>query len=794
MYGQTQRGFSGALRLVFCLVLGAGAFLILYRLGLPSLWLDEAASPLNARYPVAYILELSRSLEEHPPLYYLLLKAVMGLGQSDALLRLPSALCGLGCLVMAALVGRGLFGWPAGILAAALWLAMPQNLWLSRIARPYALWLFLFSCSVFFLERFLRLGKGRDLWLLLGVNAVMTATHYLTFPVMAAQGACLVLCLPTGAPARRWRAAGLYAAGAACIAATAYIFLIRHSSTSQDILGYADAPAAILPTLGQAVAGALYYFEEPLPRLVWLLAVAAGFLLLWRHNRPAFRFLLTLAAIPLAAIFVLGKSTGLYSRHVSFLALPACLALAGGAASAARLAPRLGLVTVLVLAVAVADPLLLHRKDFYALHSYQVPVIGNNYKETADALAAMAGPGTAVSYSNDFFGNAVAWYLAQKPHPNPVDDQRLTPDDKTARLIYAASTHHGYLAWTDAEFRWKFGPDVGVRRLDATTFYTLTVPRQPVHAFTALPASFAFTAAYPGFFATAAALDGLRHHQNARSPAVVATRNDHEATARFVYENRAPAAPQDVLVNILYDNVGRDNRLAARVTFDDEPATTYPLSTGYDAVHQRPLRLRREAPYARLAVEVTLRCASLTPTLEGGDLETLRLREVQTFLCPAADGAACRKQAEQALEASLLDNFRDERFLGGSSVPQHVVPGTDSGVVEVDGEGQAGWTRLVPREPDKAGSLRLEVRTDAPRLVFFPRLGHHSSIRVWADTDDGGRELLFGLRNDSEHWTPVSAQYELVVPPRLRGRPVTMTFELLGPWAQLWRRGDSLFF
>lgn len=794
MYGLSQRGFSGALRLVFCLVLGAGAFLILYRLGLPSLWLDEAASPLNARYPVAYILELSRSLEEHPPLYYLLLKAVMGFGQSDALLRLPSALCGLGCLIMTALLGRGLFGWPAGLLAAALWLAMPQNLWLSRIARPYALWLFLFSCSVFFLERFVRLGKWRDLWLLLGLNAIMTATHYLTFPVMAAQGACLVSCLPPGAPARRWRATGCYAAGAAVIAAAAYFFLIRHSQTSQDILGYDDAPANILPALGQAIAGALYYFEEPLPRLVWLLAVAAGFLVLWRKNRPAFRFLLTLTAIPLAAIFVLGKSTGLYSRHVAFLALPASLALAGAVASVPRLAPRLGLVTVLVLAVALLDPLTLHRKDFYALHSYQVPVIGNNYKETADALAAMAGPGTAVSYSNDFFGNAVAWYLAQKPHPNPVDDQRLTPDDATARLIYAASTHHGYLAWTDAEFRRKFGPDVQVRHLDATTFYTMTVPREPVHAFAALPASLTFNAAYPGFFATAAALDGLRYHQNARSPAVVATRNAREATARFVFENRAPAEPQDIYVNILYDNVGRNNQLAARVTFDDEPPVTYPLSAGYDAVHQRQLRLRRETPYARLAVEVVLRCAALTPTLEGGNLETLRLREVQTFLCPGADGAACRKQAEETLDASMLDNFRDERFFGGSSVPQHVIMGAENGVIEVDGEGQAGWTRIVPRDPAQPGFLRLEVRTDRPRLVFFPRLGLHSSIRVWADTDDGGRELLFGLRNDSKHWTPVSAQYELVVPPRLRGRPVTMTLELMGPWAQLWRQGDSLFF
>ncbi len=777
----------------FWLVLGLGAVLIFWNLGVPSLWLDEAASPLNARYPFPYILELSRTLEEHPPLYYLALKGVMALGQEDFLLRLPSALCGLGCLVLVALLGRDLFGWGAGALAAALWLAMPQDLWLARIARPYALWLFFFLCSLRFLLRAAREGRARDLWLLLAANLLMTATHYLSFFLMAGEACALLACSGSLDARRRLRVLGLYLAGATTIVGIAYWALLRHSRTPQAILDYNDAPARILTALGQAVAGALYYFDAPAPRLLWLAAALLGFFALWRRDRPALRFLLPVAAVPVLLLFLFGKSTGLYSRHLAFLAPLASLALAGAAASLPPLAARTSLVTACVLVLAAGDALGPHRKDFYDLHSYQVPVIGNNYKQAADALAALAGPGTAVSYSNDFFGNAVSWYLANKPHPNPVDDQRLTPADATARLIYAASTHHGYLARSEAEFMRKFGPGARATQVDTTMLYALDVPRIPTHPVEALPARLRLDAAYPGFFATAAVLDGLRHHQNARSAAFVATRNDRDAVAAFDFENKAPQGPQDIFCNVDYDNRGRENLLAARAAFDDEPAAVFPLSAGDDAVHQRQVALRRDKPWKRLRLEIVLRCASLTPTLEGGNLETLRLRDVEAFFCPQGD-AACADAAEKGLTASMLDNYLVERFLDASTVFQRRDGLSRDNIAEGDGEGQEGWSRLLAADPARPGVLGLDVTLDKPRLVFFPRLGQGASVRIWAVPEQGPRTLLFGLENTTRRWTPVSAQYELVVPARLRGKNVRLSVELSGRWAQLWQQGDTLFF
>lgn len=770
------------------------AFLIFSRLGTPSLWLDEAATPLNARYPFSYLLALSRTLEEHPPFFYQLHKLVLAFGHGDALIRLPSALSGLGCVFLTAFLGRRLYGWPAGILAGAVWLAMPQDLWLSRMARPYTLWQFLFLISLFFLLRFIRRRRGRDLWLLLLANCLMTAIHYLSFFLMAAEAVCLVV-TRRDIPLRfRLRAAAFYVAGVGGIVAGAYFYLLRHSKNPQAILDEGAGLWQMASTLAQAVGQTLYYFEVPAAQVLWFAVTCAGFWLLWRRNRTVFLFLAPLAVVPLGLLVLFGKTLGLYSRHLSFLAVPVSLAVAGGIASLRPMAGRLGLVTVLVLALTATDALVLHRKEYYDLHSYQVPVIGCNYQETADVLAAMRTPDTILSYSNDFFGHAVAWYLAQKPRPNAVYDQRLTEADKTARLLYACSIHHGYLAWTEQEFRAKFGPDVTVTRVNTSTLYAITISRQPVQRINALPQAVTLSAAYPGFLATANSLDGLRFHQNARSPALVPTQNGVDSSVSFVYENHAPAGAQDIFLNIVFDNLGQDSRLSARIAFDDEPATEQVLSVGYDASHQRQLHLARQTPYKRLTVTLVLNCATRTPRDVGGNLETLRLRDVDAFFCPQRDGDVCREAATSRLTASVLGNYAEERFVAADApaVPATVVAKTN--LAQKDGEGQQGWNRLVPADTEAPARLRLDVTTDAPRLLFFPRVGKNASLRVWRLENGQPRELLFGLYNAAARWTPVSARYELAVPPPLRGRPLSLLVELEGPWAQLWRRGEAIFF
>lgn len=782
------------------LLLGVTAFLIFYDLGLPSLWLDEAAAPLNARYPVAYILELSRTLEEHPPLFYLLLKAFLTLGHSDVAVRLLPALAGLGCVAMVAVVGARLFSRPAGLAAAAVWLAMPQNLWLSRMARPYSLWLLFYLFALYFLAGWFKSGRLRAVGWLAVCSGLMVATHYLSLPLLAAMGLCLLAVPPAvPVPARtRVRAVLLYGAACLAIVAAAYFGLIRYSQTPAVIAASGETVADAARALAEALGGVLYLFDVPPARLAFAAAALLGFIVLYRADRRAFGLLAILTLVPPAMLLLLGKGTGLYARHLSILGIPLALAMAGGLAGLPYPALRLPAVTLAatlaILALAALGPLAWHRDRFYAVGSYQVPVIGNNYKLAAAGLADLFGPATVVSFGNDFYGNAVSWYLAQSPRPNPVDNPGLTPDDPAARLLFAAGAHWGYLARNPADFRQRFGPDVATNLVETSTILALDVPRDPVRRFAVLPAQVGLPMGYREFFAAVNAARGVAYHQNARGPGVIAVRNDTDAVVRAAFAPKLAHEPQDIRLNVLFDNTGQGNVLAARVAFDDEPPTLHPLSVGYDATHQRQIALRREAPYAAMTVDLVLRCASLTPTLSGGNLQTLRLTGLEAFFCPARDPDVCLDAAERHLTASVLDNYLEERFPAASDVVQSGLSPWRDNIALAQDEGHAPWSMLAPADPARPGVVRLTVTPDRPRLAFFPRVGLDGMVRVWANRPDGTRLLLFALQNVTDRWTPVSARYEVVVPPWLAGRETTVDIELTGRWAQLWTLEDTVFF
>lgn len=782
------------------LLFGVAAFLIFYDLGLPSLWLDEAASPLNARYPAAYILKLSQTLEEHPPLFYLLLKPFLALGHSDFCVRLLPALAGLGCLAMVAVVGARLYSGPVGLLAAAIWLAMPQDLWLARMARPYGLWLFFHLLALYCLAGWVRSGQMRHIWGLIAASALMTATHYLSFPLLLAMGLCLLVLRPAAPapPGDRIRAQfwAVILYGAACVAilAGAYFGLIRHSRPPEVIAASGETVGDAALALAQALGGVLYLFDLPLARLAVGLAALLGFCALYRCDRRGFALLCILTLTPPVVLLALGKSTGLYSRHLSSLSIPLALAMAAGLAGLPGLAPRLPAIAAAVLALAALGPLTWHRDRYYAIDSYQVPVIGNNYKLAAAGLTKLFGPATTLSFGNDFYANAVSWYLAQSPRPNALDNPGLTPKDAEARLLFAAGTHWGYLAKNQAEFLAGFGPDVVSHPIETSTVLEVRVPRDPTRRFATLPARVGLPMGYREFFAAVNATRGVAYHQDARGPGIIAVRNDDDALVRTVFVPTGVQAPQDIRLNILFDNLGQGSALTARVAFDDEPPSVHPLSGGYDATHQRQISLRRDAPYAAMTVDVILRCASRTPTLSGGNLQTLRLTGLEAFFCPAQDGEACLDAADRHFTASVLTNYLEERFPDASDVAQSgLTPWRDNIALDQD-QGQGPWIMHAPADPARPGVLRLTVTPDRPRLAFFPRVGLDGMARVWANRPDGTRQLLFALQNLTDRWTPISARYELVIPPELQGRASTLDIELTGQWAQLWTLGDTVFF
>lgn len=118
-----------------------------WALGSRTLVPDEGSSVYFSQLPIPLLLW--SHCDPHPPGYYLLLRGVAALGQSESWLRLPSALAGALAAPLTWAVGRIAMRattqpdrrWPdqAALLAAALVACAPLAIWYSQEARPYAL-------------------------------------------------------------------------------------------------------------------------------------------------------------------------------------------------------------------------------------------------------------------------------------------------------------------------------------------------------------------------------------------------------------------------------------------------------------------------------------------------------------------------------------------------------------------------------------------------------------------------------------------------------------------------------
>ncbi len=109
------------------------------RLGSTPLWFDEIATDRASGLPWGGLWRLLHTTDANLGLYYAVLHLWHGFGDGALWLRLPSALAGVGAVVLTERVGRRLVGrWPA-LLGAGLLAIHPFAVAYARDARPYAL-------------------------------------------------------------------------------------------------------------------------------------------------------------------------------------------------------------------------------------------------------------------------------------------------------------------------------------------------------------------------------------------------------------------------------------------------------------------------------------------------------------------------------------------------------------------------------------------------------------------------------------------------------------------------------
>ncbi len=170
-------------------VLAVAAVLRFALLGHNSIWFDEAYVVKVALSPWQAIPAVLRTAEFHPPLFYLLMKAWIGVaGLREAALRVPSACLSVLTVFLTYAVVRRVSSESVGLLSAGLVAVAPFSVMAGQDAKMYALLGALTLASTLLLADAAERG-GTIRWGAYGlVTALVLYTHYLGFCVLLAHG------------------------------------------------------------------------------------------------------------------------------------------------------------------------------------------------------------------------------------------------------------------------------------------------------------------------------------------------------------------------------------------------------------------------------------------------------------------------------------------------------------------------------------------------------------------------------------------------------------------------------
>lgn len=246
--GPASRPHAGALALIVL----AGSALILPRLGVQSLWVDEALTVIAVTDSASVhdLFEQVRVLDTQPPASHLMLYALRGILPGDELgWRLPSLLMAEAAIVLLGLAVSRRFGPRVALLAAGAAQVSPFVAFYAMEARGYALWLFACCAAIYAMTRWLEApGFGWATgWGL--ANALGLWTHPFHLFVMAAQ---MVLALAAiragrlpGGSARRAVVGSFAAQALAVVLFLPYLLSILSRDPIHRGVGWTRTPSGV---------------------------------------------------------------------------------------------------------------------------------------------------------------------------------------------------------------------------------------------------------------------------------------------------------------------------------------------------------------------------------------------------------------------------------------------------------------------------------------------------------------------------------------------------------------------
>ena len=314
-----------------------------------SLWLDEFGTTWITSAPMAELVERARLFPQSIP-YAALIRVVRSVtGSSEISLRWPSLLAMLATAGIVGRLGRRLFGSPAGVAAAVVFLLFPQVQFSAGDARPYAFGVLAVAAALLFLVRWLDGGAAQDgvLYALCAASSIyfqyLFATTLVAHAVYAGRR--------RGNSAVSPRGMALAVAGVVVLLAPAALLVVEIAHRWRAH-AFGAAPGA-LSALNALVPVRVLGLLAPALLLTGIFGGARGFSTT-RLDGDALALLGTLALFPPLALFAASRRTGasLLEGRYLLVTAPAWAALLG--VFVARLRPARAANVVLALALALA--------------------------------------------------------------------------------------------------------------------------------------------------------------------------------------------------------------------------------------------------------------------------------------------------------------------------------------------------------------------------------------------------------------------------------------------------------
>jgi mannosyltransferase len=407
----TSGGRVGALRAHRARLIVTGETVLAAALGLllgghRSLWLDEAYSWSTANRTFSGVARLLTGHEPYDIPYSLTMWAWGHVGQSEAMLRVPSAVFVAAAVPVVYLLGRRLVGERVGLLAGLL---LPVNavvLEYAQTARAYTLAVLLGAISAYcFAGEVLRPTRRTWIgWVLATVLLVYDQSFAVL--ILAGQAGSLVF-LPAGTVRRRRLLAGAAVIGALLVPLA--VFLSRLSGP--DPLSFLHRPGLRLGV------GAFWKLSGRSPLLLggYFVAGLATLVLAWRVLRRAGRseevwryaYLLCWLFVPIASLFLIAQVKPVFQDRYLLYCLPALALLVAIALD------RLGSRRALVVATLVL--LLLPARELWQWYAIAPRTQKEDFRAAVAHLRRFGRAGDGVLFVTDEGRVAVEYYLRDAP-------------------------------------------------------------------------------------------------------------------------------------------------------------------------------------------------------------------------------------------------------------------------------------------------------------------------------------------------------------------------------------------